>query len=137
MLNNMETIKAENVAVQVTYKNGQQRFTSLADLRAQLIGGGMAKEKVDAFTFLLWKQGFYETKTGTQYHLVVSQPKEEGGIIREISPCEDCKCKEKSSCCGAEVIRAEVGSRSVCSECGSLCVTICDRCNDYELRETS
>lgn len=130
----MDTIKAENVAVQITYKNGQQRFTKLADLRAQLIERGMTKEKVDAFTFLLWKQGFYETKTGTQYHLVVSQP-EEGNIVHEIDPCQGCVNNERSSCCGAEVVLYR--NELYCLECGNNCKVMCERCDDYELKKTS
>ena len=87
-------IESKDITVKIVYPDKKERFTSLYALRQELLAGGMAAEKVDMFSYRLFKEGTFISKSGTHYGIVVMQE----SIINEISPCDSCKITSKSLC---------------------------------------
>lgn len=91
-----KTIQTKDVKVKISNADhSHERFTNLEKLRNELLEAGMPKEKVDMFSYKLFKEGSFTSKSGMLYQIIVTQ---EEDIIRVISPCENCKTKCQAVC---------------------------------------
>lgn len=92
-----KTLKSSDVLVKIFNEDhSKERFVTLEDLRKEFLEAGMPKERVDMFSYKLFKEGeYFSSKSGLTYQIIVSQ---EEPVIREISPCENCKIRCQAVC---------------------------------------